>query len=883
MGQVGARSRINRESLFDLAVRQGVGVCTVAVHLSLFWGNAPFILLGIAVFQTLLYPIALLLWDKTRTNTRLSLSMDTFVYGCYVAAWGFNPILLALYLGAANAINLSAGGVQFWVKCVCYFGVGMILGGGVTGFYFRLEAPNSALISGACGSIFFLTAFGYRVFHINSHLRSVRNRLHGKTSELESISRLALAVNAHLDIDVLLENIMLTIEGLYPFEALYIVRYEEDKKILEVAGIYGSTITLDEYAAFERLELDCERDRNSIFVRTLLNQKVAYIPEVTPELIASASYIDRQLYSVKPSVSMVYLPVYVKDKIVAGACFINYQKRFYLAQEDIEKVQAFLVQVGTAIRNATLFKDLNSARLEAETARQKAEASEEAKGRFLANMSHEIRTPLTAILGYAEALQEDQPSEEERVKFVDYILRSGKHLLSMINDILDISKIEANKIEVERIPCNYIETLYDIDSYLSIKCKEKNIHYTLTIHYPVPRTIITDPTRLKQILFNLCNNAVKFTESGGIELALSIENQRIVVRVIDTGIGIDEEVKNKIFAAFDQADSSTTRLFGGSGLGLYISKNLSALLGGDLTVESTKGVGSTFTLSLPILAETDNLIANKDTLDDIFSKITADKISAGVPKLSGRVLLAEDNPDNQKLISRLVSLTGLTVDIVHNGEEAVTAATSTAYDIILMDMQMPVMGGLEASSIIWQHNEQIPIIAFTANVMKHQIDEYTERGFAGILEKPIVRQRLYTLIQTTLDRSPSKSTRKVLVVEDDEVNQLILSRHVNKTAPDAKVFCAGNGIEALKMSETNQFDLILMDMEMPQKGGLETTQILRQSGFNKPIYIVTGNTGSDIVDRCLSAGATGHLAKPLDKELVQKAIKTALSPYSTII
>ncbi len=875
MGLVFDTTQIPQKSLFDFLVRQGVCLLTFALHCSLFWGQSV-ALVAFGGLYAFIYPAFMLLNPTLRENSRIALGIDSLLAGVLVGLWGLPPFLGIIYLGAANVINMAAGGTQFCVKGVLFFIVGAVVGSAFLGFEFRPNTPLITNVLGAISMAYFLTALGLRVNSINSRLRLARNDLKAQKEDLSSLNNLAAAVNSHLEVNILLEKIMQTIERIYPFEALYIVRFDEELALIEVAGIYGSSITLDEHAQFRRLEFDMERDKNSIFVRSLLKKKVSYIPEITNELVQTAAYIDRQLFSVKPSVSLAYFPVYVKDKIVAGACFINYENNFYLEQNDIDRIQDFLVQVGTAIRNATLFKELTKAKEEADQARQKAESSEEAKSRFLANMSHEIRTPLTAIMGYAEALQEDVITQAEREDFVGYILRSSKHLLSMINDILDISKIEASKIEVERINFNYFDILYDIDCYLKIKSKHKNIDYSFDVHYPIPKTLVIDPTRLKQILFNLGNNAIKFTEQGSISLSVNTDGNRIEFRVSDTGIGISEQEQNRIFSAFDQADSSTTRLFGGTGLGLYISKNLAQLLGGKLYVDSVKGVGSTFTLQIPFVKDAQNQVSNADQYQKIMMEVQDAKSSNGIPALHGTVLLAEDNEDNQKLIERLVKLTGLDIDIVDNGELAVKATLNQTFDLILMDMQMPVMGGKEASKKIKDNGVTTPIIAFTANVMKHQIDDYKALNFKEILEKPIDRQKLFAALENAINNRKEYKIPKVLVVEDNEINLMILCRYVNKTDDKAIVHTATNGQEAIDKASSQDYNLILMDMEMPILGGVDATLAIRNLGQHVPIYIVTGNTGRETRDLCLAAGANGHITKPLDKHLIQQTISQAL-------
>lgn len=872
---------VTSEAVYNLVVRAGVGLVTAAIHWSLHAEQSRWLLLCVAVWQVVIYPLGMLLHPLTRTSNRVALGIDTFIYGIYQGLWGLNPILFAIYLAGANTINMAAGGLGYLGKTWLFYALGASLGFGLIGCAWRVDLPLTTLLLNLAGLTFFLTAFGFRVFKINSHIRQTRNHLSAKTKELQSLNDLAIAVNSYLDINILLEKIMATIERIYPFEALYIVRFDESEKVVEVTGIYGSSITHLEHAGFRELSFDMQRDSESVFVRSLVKRKVAYLPQVTPELVSKAAEIDRKLFAVKPSVSLVYLPVYIKDTVVAGACFINYSKPFHLEPSDIEKIQDFLVQVGTAIRNTSLFKELVTANQDAEEARAKAEASEEAKSRFLANMSHEIRTPLTAVLGYAEALQEDLLDPQSKADYISYILRSGRHLLAMINDILDISKIEAQKFDIEQSHCDYIDILHDIDSYLKIKTREKNLEYHLDVRYPIPSMLMTDPTRLQQILLNLCNNAVKFTKSGAVTLALEQVDGNLHFSVTDTGIGIDETVRERIFHAFDQGDSSTTRIFGGTGLGLFISKSLAELLGGSLTVRSAKDKGSTFTLSLPVIRDGQNAIANSAQWQQKFEHIAETKQNLNLPVLSGTALLVEDNLDNQQIIKRLVEQTGLQLDVVADGASAISAACAHAYDLILMDMQMPIMGGKEAAAKIKDQGVSTPIVAFTANVMKHQLDDYFANGFVDVLEKPITRHRLHATLVKLVGESATSAGKRILIVDDNDVNQLILHRYVNLACPAAQVQLASNGAEAVDLVQKHSYDLILMDMEMPKMSGLEATQYIRTLGKHMPIYVVTGHTGREITEKCLSAGANGHITKPLEKHVIVKTINKALRGQAT--
>lgn len=865
-----------QENNLNLITRQGVCLVSIAIHWSLFAQDLSPWLIALIAFQGLIYAPLLHYVPCFQRNSLFNLQFDAALYGFCIGLWGFNPFLTSSYVASANIINMASGGIKLCLRGALLMLVFALIAGVLNQWQFRADLPLAGRIAASIGLVAFMSVLGVRMFSINTRLRQTRNDLHKQKEELLRLNTLALAVNSHLNVDIIMQTVMGTIEGLYPFEALYILSLDSDKRRLEISGIYGSSITEEEHQAFLKFQFDLDKDRDSIFVSGLVKQKVYYIPNITPSMVENGAKIDRNLFAVKPSVSLAYFPVYVEDQVIAGACFINYDKVFTLEKEDVQRIQQYLIQVGTAVRNAKLIQELEKAKVVAEIARNEAEVSEEAKGRFLANMSHEIRTPLTAIMGYSEALLDIDVNAEDKRKFIGHILRSGKHLLTMINDILDISKIEAQKIEIERIPCDLLEILCDIDSYLSIKTRAKKLTFKIDIDYPIPQQIHSDPTRLKQILLNLSNNAVKFTEHGGISIKVKLASDGVVaIDVIDSGIGINKDDQNKIFSAFDQADTSTTRLYGGTGLGLYISKNLAILLGGDITVKSNPGGGSTFTLTTPIVDRTPEFLRTPEQFAAAMDRVRESKTYSGTPSLQGCVLIVEDNKENQNLIDRLVKQSGMTTEIANNGEEAIRAAQNNTYAAILMDMQMPIMGGREATVEMIKSGITTPIIAFTANVMKHHLDDYRTLGFYDVLEKPIIREHLFATLKRAVLHQKIRPAR-VLIAEDNEVNQMVLFRYITKVNEKAVITLAQNGLEAVDKIAKEHFDLIFMDMQMPVMGGIEATQKIRSMGYNTPLYMVTGNVAKHDIEICLQAGATGHLAKPIDRDRITEIIQRHL-------
>lgn len=388
-------------------------------------------------------------------------------------------------------------------------------------------------------------------------------------------------------------------------------------------------------------------------------------------------------------------------------------------------------------------------------ARVAAQTATEMKSQFLANMSHEIRTPLTAVIGYADTMLEQNITEEDRNHTAKRILNNGKHLLHIINDILDISKIEAGQLSIEKISVSQVKLIKDVEWLIGSAIREEGLYFDVNYEFPIPDNIKTDPTRLKQILLNLLGNAKKFTPAGSVSLTIKYlpDQKKMCYEVKDTGIGMSEEEQVKLFRAFTQADDSTTREFGGTGLGLYISRQLAQMLGGDLVCQSVKGEGSLFTATVNAELTSDTRIIN--SLDETTSLQEMHQ-HGGVPSLTGDVLLAEDNLDNQRLISMYVTNTGANVVIVNNGQEAVEQAVANAFDLILMDMQMPVMGGAEAVKWLRDTGNQVPIAMLTANAMREEKDRCLKLGANDFLTKPIDKHAFYGVLANFLQRAGEK-------------------------------------------------------------------------------------------------------------------------------
>ncbi len=668
----------------------------------------------------------------------------------------------------------------------------------------------------------------------------------------------------------------------------------------ECVRVFGIIQDID---AFKKMYLDITKKE------AMMQSFVTYVPDAIAMFDKDLNYlsvstswkeefdmknidlIGHNLFTISPNVPEARKMIY--RAALQGHVYVN--DDFEVSLNESEETQHYSLKVGpwyvseneiggiiVSVKNTTNAVLVNR---ELKEAKRMADIASKTKSEFLANMSHEIRTPLNGVIGFSDLLLRT-PLNDIQTQYLNYINESGENLLNIINDILDFSKIESGKMELVVEPSDVYDMVSQVINVILYQSQKKNIELLLNIEQGLPRTLMVDSARLKQILINLLGNAVKFTEKGEIELKvekLNIDEKNIKLRfsVRDTGIGIPEDKQKYIFDAFTQENSSISKRYGGTGLGLTISNNILGYMGSHLSLESELEKGSVFFFEIEMPYEMSEI---KDDNDDL-------SIS--------RVLIVDDNEANRIILQHMLAYKNVDSVLAANGMEALQLLLKgERFDVILMDYHMPIISGLETidkiRELFSQRNETSPLVILHTSSEEHDvINSFKKEENSYFLMKPIKSEELYktlrrveknTQIQVGEVKVENTKTLSVLddidvlLVDDNPVNMVLNNRMMKVLIPNAKLTEAVNGLEALEACKKKSFSIILMDVQMPIMDGIEATKQIREiAGYeNVPIIGVTAGNVLGEREKCIACGMDDFLPKPLRQSQLEEMLSKHL-------